>query len=85
MRTGRMRSRSSLYRKFATVCAMGCAFALPLGACNLDEEISTTTTVTMSGREVIVHLINAAIFTPLQLAVGNAVDNFFDGLEDDAE
>jgi len=74
----RKKSRRSLARKFAAVCALGCVFHSPLGSCNLDDQISTTTTVSLNGRDVITQLINSAIITPLQDAVANGVDAFFD-------
>lgn len=74
--------RLSRIKKLAIVSTMGTAMAFPFGGCNLGE-FTSTTTVTLSGREVVTYLVQSAILTPIQNWVNNAVDNFFDQLEED--
>ncbi len=67
-------------RRIAAVGLLGTTLAV--GACDLGE-FSTTTTVTLSGRDVVSYLVRAAIMTPLQTAIDGAVNNFFDEVEED--
>jgi len=85
-----MKSKPSLrlraYRKLAVVAATGTVCSLPLGACEIGD-FSTTTTTTLSGREVVTFLLRSAILTPIDNLLTNAVDAFFDEYvdEDDEE
>lgn len=56
------------------------AVPLNLGGCDLGE-FTTTSTVTLSGREVIAYLIRSAILTPIQTAIDQGIDALFDRLE----
>ena len=49
-------------RKHGALGLMGMMMALPLGACKLDD-FSTTTTTTLSGREVVTFLVRSALLT----------------------
>ena len=50
--------------------------ALPLGACNL-EDFSTTTTTTLSGREVVSFLVRSALLTPIENFINGRIADFF--------
>jgi len=47
------------------------------GGCELGQ-VTTTTTTTLDGREVIVNLIRSALITPLDAYITNAVNNMFE-------
>ncbi len=68
----------SAMRRWALVGGMGTTFAL--GGCDLGE-FTTTTTTTLSGREVVSYLVRSAILTPVQNFVDDRIDNFFDEIE----
>ena len=48
-----------------------------LCSCNLND-ITTTTTVTLDGREVIISLVRQAILTPIDQYITEAVNELFD-------
>lgn len=74
--------RVSGLKKLAVMSTMGTTFALPLGACELGE-FTTTTSTTLSGREVVTFLIRSAILTPIDNFVAEAVDKFFDQFDEE--
>lgn len=61
---------------------VGTAAHLSLGACNLGE-ITTTSTVTLDGREVIVSIVRSAVITPIDEFITGRINAFFDELEDE--
>lgn len=81
---GRTRVRVRPLKKLAVITATGTMSALPLGACELGD-FSTTTTTTLSGREVVEFLVRSAVLTPIDNLVTNAVDAFFDEFVEENE
>ncbi|MCP4592913.1 MAG: hypothetical protein GY842_19425 [bacterium] len=77
------RCTTALRRRLAVLIA-GTACALPLGSCDLGE-FTTTSTVTLSGREVVEYLVESAILTPLNTYVGDRVDDLLDQFDPDDE
>ena len=80
----RANTRKPLYglRKFAIVGILGSVMPFMMGGCNLGT-FDVTSTVSLSGREVVSYLLSSLIYTPLQTAINNGVDNFFDKFEDE--
>ncbi len=76
------RTRLQGWRNLAMAGMLGsvCAF----GSCNLSE-FTSTSTVTLSGREVVSFLVRSWLLTPIETAVNNGINNFFDQFEDNAE
>ena len=68
-------------RKYSAVALLSSGLALQFGGCipNQFTAVQTTTT-TLDGRTVITSLINSAIIAPLQTAVADAVNSYFDSL-----
>jgi hypothetical protein len=73
--------RLSGLKQVAVAGTMGAASVFSLGGCDLGE-FTTTTTTTLDGREVVTYLVRAAILTPIDNFLTNAIDAFFDELED---
>ncbi len=70
-------------RKYSAVSALSAGLALQFGGCIPREFTAVeTTTVTLDGRTVITSLVNAAIITPLQTAIADAVNAYFDSILD---
>ncbi len=67
-------------RQFATVGLLSTTLAF--GGCQLGD-FTATSTVTLSGREVVSFLVRSAIMTPLQTFIDNAINEFFDQIEED--
>ncbi len=61
-------------RKWAAVSAVGmvCQF----GGCDIGE---ITTTVTLSGRDLLINVVRGAILAPLDAFVTQAINDAFDG------
>ena len=74
--------RLSGIRKAAVAGTMGVASVCSLGGCDLGE-FTTTTTTTLDGREVVTYLARSAILTPIDNFITNAIDSFFDQLQDE--
>lgn len=74
--------RLSGFKKAAVASTMGVASVLSLGGCDL-EDFSTTTTTTLDGRDVAMYIAEALIVTPIEEYLTNAIDEFFDDMEDD--
>lgn len=76
------------WRKLVVVSTLGTTFAFPwglLGGCDLGE-FTTSSTVTLSGREVASFLVRSAILTPIENAINLGVDWLFDRIDkNDAE
>lgn len=71
----------SRIRRYSAVSLLGGAMAFQFGGCIPNEFTAVqTSTVTLDGRTVITSLINAAIITPLQTAITDAVNSYFDRL-----
>ncbi len=68
-------------RKLVMVGLLCTAYAIP-GGCDLGE-FTTTSTVTLNGRDIVSFLANAWILTPIQTAIDNGINNIFEELEDD--
>ncbi len=79
MKNGKGRWRVKRLALIATA-GMTCG----LNSCDLGE-FTTTSTVTLDGREVVEYLINSAILTPINTYVHDRVDEIFDQLEDEDE
>ena len=62
-------------RALKALCATG--IVCQLGSCNLND-ITTTTTMTLDGREVIISLVRQAILTPIDQYITEAVNELFD-------
>ena len=73
--------RLSGLKNVAVASAMGVASVFSLGGCDLGE-FTTTTTTTLDGREVVTYLVRSAILTPIDDFLTNAIDAFFDELQD---
>ena len=69
-------------RKMAVVSLTAMLFAFPLGSCDLGE-FTSTSTVTLSGREVVSYLVRSLVLTPIQTALDQGIDRFFDEFEDE--
>ena len=74
--------RLSGLKTLGVASAMGTTCIFSLGGCELDE-FTTTTTTTLDGREIVLYLVRSAILTPIDDAITNAVDAFFDQYEDE--
>lgn len=81
-----MRTSSRGWRartKFTLLCGgMVLSHAFALGGCDLGT-ISTTTTATLDGRQVLIDLLRGAILTPIDAAITNAVENLLGDDEDE--
>ena len=72
--------KRTLRRKaVALLCTMG--FVCQLGSCDLGQ-ITTTSTVTLDGRQVIIDLIRGAILTPLDQFITDTINDAFDNDDD---
>jgi hypothetical protein len=69
-------------RRLAAVGLLGTTLAF--GGCELGE-FTTTSTVTLSGREVVSFLVRSWIMSPLETAIDNAVNQFFDQFEENGD
>ena len=69
--------RLSGVRRWIAVVLIGVTWGFPLGACELGE-ITTTTTTTLDGRDVIVSLVRSAIITPLDAWLTGLVEDLVD-------
>lgn len=69
-------------RKYALSALLGTTLAL--GSCNLGE-FTSTSTVTLSGREVVSFLVRSLILTPIQDVIDRGVNNLFDKIEGDED
>jgi hypothetical protein len=67
-------------RKYALTTMLGTTLAI--GSCNLGE-FTSTSTVTLSGREVVSFLVRSWILTPIQDAIDNGINKLFDNIEGD--
>ena len=74
--------RLSGFKKLVVASAMGTTCVFSLGGCELDD-FTTTTTTTLDGRDVVTYLVRAAILTPIDDFLTNAIDAFFDQFEDE--
>jgi hypothetical protein len=71
-------------RKRAVVCLMGTSFAFPLGLlenCNI-ADFQTTSTVTLSTRDVASYLVRGLILTPIETVINTGLDYVFDRFAD---
>lgn len=81
-----MNALTRRYIRSRKLIATALGSSLLLSGCDFGS-ITTTTTTTLDGRDVITQLINAALITPIQNVLAEGVDNFFDevlGDDDDA-
>lgn len=78
-----MRHWSNIGRLKRRLAALGLGvliFQFP-GGCQL-ENITATSTVTLSGREVVINMIRGALLTPIDAFITQGVNELFDQLED---
>lgn len=78
----RMCKRWADLRRLALATVAGAICGSSPGACDLGE-FTTTSTVTIDGREVIEYLVDSAILTPINTFVHDRVDAVLDQFEDD--
>lgn len=69
-----MRNKRSRMRRIATAAAGG--MALQFGGCDLGQ-ITTTQTVTLDARDVVVSIVRAAILGPIESFLTAAIDDVF--------
>ena len=70
------------FRKLAVVGMLAAVLPFTMGGCELGE-FTSTSTVTLSGREVVSFLVRSWIFTPIQTAIDDGINSFFDRIEDE--
>jgi hypothetical protein len=68
------------WRGMASLMAMGTVFQF--GSCDLGE-FQSTSTVTLSGREVVSFLVRSWVLTPIENAIDTGVERFFDRFDDE--
>lgn len=73
-------TRNRWQRRLVALGMSGTVFAFPWGSCDLGE-FTTTSTVTLSGRDVVSFLVRSAVLTPVETAVDRVITNLFDKLE----
>ncbi len=73
--------RIGRWRRRAAIASTGLLLAWPLGSCN-PGEFTTTTTITLDGREVVSWLVRAWLLTPIEQAIDRGIDRFFDQFDD---
>ncbi|MFH1749016.1 MAG: hypothetical protein ABIG44_18445 [Planctomycetota bacterium] len=71
-------------KKLAVAGMMIVALPFSMGGCNL-ENFTTTTTVTLSGREVVNYLVQMLVLTPIQTAIDDGVNYLFDKFTDEED
>ncbi len=67
-------------KRALTLGAAGVLFASPFASCDLGQ-FTTTSTVTLDGREVVSFLVRSWLLTPIENAVDEGIDRFFDQFE----
>ena len=72
----RIYQKMARYRKMAAVGAAGLMLAAPV-SCDLGE-FTTTSTVTLDGREVVSFLVRSWILTPIEDGIDRGINAFFD-------
>ena len=80
----RKTKRLSGWRKRMIVLTTGTTMAFPTGllsSCDLDD-FTTTSTVTLSARDVILYFARSAILTPIENALTQGIDRLFDNDEE---
>jgi len=70
----------NLKRRLAALGLGVLIFQFP-GGCQFDN-ITATSTVTLSGREVVINMIRGALLTPIDAFITQGVNELFDQLED---
>lgn len=71
----------NLKRRLAALGLGVLIFQLPSG-CQFDD-ITATSTVTLSGREVVINMIRGVVLTPIDAFITQSVNELFDQLEDE--
>ncbi len=71
----RVLRRAAQRKVLAVICSAGMLFQF--GSCNFGE-ITTTTTATLNGREVILDLLRNAIITPIDAFLVQAVNELLE-------
>jgi len=69
-------------RKLTGLALTGSLLAWPFGSCDFGE-FTTTSTVTLRGRDVVSYLVRTALLSPIEQAINNGIDNLFDNIEDE--
>lgn len=76
----RKTKRLSGWRKRMIILTTGTTMAFPMGllsSCDLSD-FTTTSTVTLSARDVILYFARSAILTPIENAITQGIDKLFD-------
>jgi len=68
-------------RRIAMIGAFGTTFLL--GGCNISE-FTTSASLTLTARDLVNLLVDTVLLGPIETAIDNGVDKFFDQLEDEA-
>ena len=67
---------------FLTTAVIALATVCP--GCTVDfGDFTSSSTVTLDGREVVTYLVRSLVLTPIQTYVDNGIDYIFDRLEDE--
>lgn len=74
--------RMSTMRRYAAASVLGTTLAF--GGCNLGE-FTSTSTVTLSGREVLTFLVRSWVLTPIESVIDTGIDKLFDQIEGDED
>ena len=64
-------------KRTLALAATGVLLASPFASCDLGQ-FTTTSTVTLDGREVVSFLVRSWILTPIENAVDEGINRFFD-------
>ena len=78
----KMAGRRSGWRGRALLALVGMMCISSGGACDLGE-FTTTSTVTLDGREVVEYLVESAVLTPINTFVHDRLDEILDQVDDD--
>lgn len=71
-------------RKLTGLALTGSLLAFPFGSCDFGD-FTSTSTVTLSGREVVTYLVRTALLSPIEQAINTGIDKLFDNLEDEED
>ena len=76
--------RLSGFKRVFVASAVGTTCVFSMGGCDLGEfTATTTTTTTLDGREIVAYLVRSALLTPIDNAITNGVNAFFDQFTDE--
>lgn len=69
-------------RRWAATGLLGSTLAI--GSCDFGE-FTSTSTVTLSGREVVQFLVRSWVLTPIENAIDTGIDSLFDRIDEDED